>query len=243
MQTPAEVSRQFLQNPYTQANARGDFSGWHRGRPYYWIWALDVDNFAVRERVGRAADRLEGLLLDDYRRAPHITLGICGFPAAQASGGDSFTPSHLAGQIAAIDQWAPSALTLHLCGAGSFQSAPFLYVADPHGQLETLRAGLVGPSEALRRPDFVPHVTLGLYAGAWPSAEVARRLGSGEVEPLPLEVRHVSLMRYAAADIGGPLETLADYSLERRRFCWRHGAAPDAFAAIGTGTINANIID
>ena len=58
----------------TLQNVRRDFPEWHRGRPRYALWALDVDVAPVREAVAGAASHLDGLLLDNYRRQPHITL-------------------------------------------------------------------------------------------------------------------------------------------------------------------------
>jgi 2'-5' RNA ligase len=247
MQTLAEVRRQFLQSQDTQANVRGNFSEWHAGRRDFWIWALDVACPPVCARVARAAHRLDGCLLDGYRRAPHITLGICGFPAARSVAADSYTPEHLAAQLAALERLQPQVLTLELGAAASFRSAPFLHVADPQLRLDGLRAALSGPCEALRRDDFLPHVTIGLYAGAWASAEMARRLSAGGDEhALPLHIDRVCLMRYTAADIGGPLEILAEYRFGRG-FRWCAGQCPDGFSAVcssgSAGTMAADCID
>jgi hypothetical protein len=43
------------------------------------FWALDVDTPELRQAVSRAECHLSGLLLDDYRRQPHVTLDLCGF--------------------------------------------------------------------------------------------------------------------------------------------------------------------
>lgn len=241
MQTLTEVRRQFLLARSTQENRRGDFSDWHRGRPAFWVWALDVDRPAVRARVAQAAQSLEGLLLEGYRRAPHITLGICGFPSRDTEAADSFTPLHLGRQLAALGRLRPAALTLSLGAAASFPSAPFLHVTDPHARLAPLRACLGGPCEALRRNDFLPHVTLGLYAAAWDCVEVARRLDRLVLPPLRLQIGAVSLMRYEAADIGGPLDILADYFFDGRGLRWRSGRAPEGFDGVsamsGAGTM------
>ena len=84
MITPAALRQRFLAEPLTLRNERRDFGDWHRGRPHYLLWAIDVDLPAVRSRITAAQRALDGLLLDGYRRQPHITLALCGFPARTA---------------------------------------------------------------------------------------------------------------------------------------------------------------
>jgi hypothetical protein len=70
-------------------------------------------------------------------------------------------------------------------------------------------------------PDYTAHVTVGLYNGAWPSAQVGRRLAAF---PAALATRcivdRVKLMSYAAADIGGPLTTHAHYDFDSGAIVW-----------------------
>ncbi len=70
----------------TLPNVRRDFPEWHRGRPRYALWALDVDIPAVRHAVAAAETHLAGRLLAGYRRQPHVTLGLCGFPTDDTRG-------------------------------------------------------------------------------------------------------------------------------------------------------------
>lgn len=228
MDHSSALKRKFLAVRHTQPNLRGDFSAWHRGRAQFWIWALDVDTPALRARVAAAARSLDGLLLDGYRRAPHITLAICGFPAPQTETDDSYTPARLAAQCAALERLRPTPFTLTLGAMASFPSAPFLCVDDVQGRLMALRACLTGHAHDLSRADYVPHVTVGLYAGAWPTSAVVRRFAPPQT-PLPLEVHRVSLMCYAAADIGGPLQTVADYAFDGRGLVWRSAPAAAGF--------------
>jgi hypothetical protein len=98
----------------------------------------------------------------------------------------------------------------------SFTSAPFLAVHDAGGGIARLRRALTGNTAEPGGP-YTPHVTVGLYAGAWPTAEVLPRLDAFDAgPPLSCTIDSVSLMRYAAPDIGGPLETLG-------RFRFGHG--------------------
>ncbi len=49
----------------------------------------------LRQALARAECHLSGLLLDDYRRQPHVTLDLCGFPAASPGDADEFSVAWL----------------------------------------------------------------------------------------------------------------------------------------------------
>lgn len=79
----------------------------------------------------------------------------------------------------------------------------------------------------------MPHVTVGLYADAWSSAEVADRFAQVPAVPrLHHRVTHLSLLSYTAAQIGGALCTLAKYELEAGRLDWYVRPASDAALGI-----------
>jgi hypothetical protein len=62
---------------------------------------------------------------------------------------------------------------------------------------------------------------VGLYADAWPTAAVQARLDSFAcAAPLRLRVTGVSLMAYAAGEIGGELGRVADYDLNNNSLFW-----------------------
>lgn len=215
MTAPATLRRRFLAAPLTLRNERRDFRAWHRGRPHYLLWALDVDRPPVRARVAAARRALDGLLLDGYLRQPHVTLALCGFPApAQTpAAADEFDHARLDAGIAALRAARIASFTLEIGALESFSSAPFLCVHGADGALAALRACLQ-PDAPHPQGDYVPHVTVGLYAGAWPTAAIAPRLDAfAPAAPLRCEITRVSLMGYAAAEIGGALFTLAEWNL------------------------------
>ena len=84
----------FLAAGQTLRNERRDFPEWHLGRPHYALWAVDVDLPDVRQAVAGAEAHLDGLLLDGYRRQPHITLALCGFPTAEPQHPDDLMRHH-----------------------------------------------------------------------------------------------------------------------------------------------------
>ncbi|TDR80635.1 2'-5' RNA ligase family protein [Paludibacterium purpuratum] len=203
---------------HTLAHEHGDFTDWHRGRPWFWLWAIDADEADVAARMAAACRHLEGTLLPGYCREPHITLSLCGFP-----GGDGdYAPVRLSTQLRALRRLAPTPFVLQIGALDSFLSAPFLQVHDAGRQLAAVRGCLVGYPLDHPPEDYVPHITVGLYGGRWPTGSLAERLlefpAGGR---LNLPVERLSLMRYASADIGGQLETMADYRLASGELIWR----------------------
>lgn len=219
----------FVAAANTLGNVQRDFVEWHGGRPRYALWAVDVDVPAVAERVLAADRHLGTLLLDAYRRQPHITLALCGFPQALPRRRDDFGPAQLAAQLAGLRKLGGGPFRISVGGLSSFTSAPFLGVDDTDGGIARVREGLAA-GDARRREDhpdggYAPHVTVGLYAGSWSTAEVVSRLNAfGRHEALVLRVERLSLMSYAAHDIGGPLAVAAEFDLADGRLRVRDGA-------------------
>lgn len=214
----------------TLPNVRRDFPEWHRGRPRYALWALDVDVPAVRDAMAAAETHLAGRLLAGYRRQPHVTLGLCGFPTDDPHHPDDFGPAALAAQLDALQALGTSPFDVEIGRLASFSSAPFLAVDDRSGGIAGLRRALA-PHDAPGGP-YTPHVTVGLFAGAWPTADIQHQLDAFAGGPaLRCRIDGVSLMSYAAPEIGGPLATLAEFNFTTRRLAWH---APDLPAIFGT---------
>ncbi|MDQ3060359.1 MAG: 2'-5' RNA ligase family protein [Pseudomonadota bacterium] len=208
----------------TIRNVRRDFSEWHLGRPRYALWALDVDVAPVRQRVQAAQDHMADWLLDGYQRQPHITLTLCGFPSDAPRHADDFGAEALRAQLDALRQARPRSFEIDIGALASFTSAPYLSVHDEGGHIAALRGCLTGGEG--QEPGFVymPHVTVGLYADAWPLSAVQARLDSFACDgPLRLRVAGISLMAYATGEIGGPLTRMADYDFGRGTLHWDEG--------------------
>lgn len=225
--------QRFLADPLTLRNERRDFPEWHLGRPHYVLWALEVDTSAVSARIAAAQQALDGLLLDGYQRQPHITLALCGFPAqACAPAQDEFDHHLIVSQVTALQSQGLAAFDIEIGGLESFSSAPFLTVHEGQGAFATLRRCLHVEGPHPQRP-YVPHLTVGLYADAWPSAEVADRFAQLAAAPrLHHRVTRLSLLGYDAAKIGGALFTIAEYALETGRMHWHAPLAADAARCI-----------
>lgn len=205
----------------TICNVRQDFPEWHLGRPRYALWALDVDVAPVRQRVQAAQGHLADWLLDGYCRQPHITLSLCGFPSDAPRHADDFGAEALRAQLDALRQARPEPFEIDIGALASFTSAPYLTVRDEGGHIAALRRCLTGGDGGEPGFTYTPHVTVGLYADVWPLSAVQARLDSFDCDgPLRLRVAGVSLMAYAAGEIGGALKQYAYYDFGSGALRW-----------------------
>lgn len=212
--------------PRTIRSERRDFAEWHRGRSPYVFWALDVDTLAVRQAVLEAECHLSGLLLDDYRRQPHVTLDLCGFPAHSPGDAEEFSGSWLGDRVRRLRAAGLTEFALEIGGLRSFVSAPYLTVQGADDRLAAIRQCLADGNGNRLLGDYVPHCTVGLYAAAWPAGLVVGRLRAFPARPaLRLAVHRLSLMSYQPSDIAGPLTVLGDYWLASGRMAWYPASA------------------
>ncbi len=218
----AALFQQFCSCGQTIENVRRDFSEWHKGRARYLLWAIDVDCASVRTQVVGASEHLLDLLLDDYRRQPHITLALCGFPSSAPKHDDDVTLAQIEAQVAALQLASPRSFAIDIGSLSSFSSAPFLHAAAGGDEIAALRACLAPTMVNLehRAHDYTAHVTVGLYNAAWPSAPVGLRLAAFPAVATRCIVDRIKLMSYAACDIGGPLTTHAVYHVDRGAIAW-----------------------
>jgi hypothetical protein len=95
---------------------------------------------------------------------------------------------------------------------------PYFTVHEASGQLAALHACLAAGCAQAVSVNYVPHMTVGLYADAWPLSAVQARLRNCVLpEPVRLLVHGVSLMSYQSADIGGVLTFQASYAFDGYR--------------------------
>ncbi|MGE5471743.1 MAG: 2'-5' RNA ligase family protein [Bacteroidota bacterium] len=199
----------------TLPSEQRDFVAWRRGRQRYAVWALDVDRPALRAISERYQALLADCLLPGYCRQPHVTVHLCGFPAARTGLADDYAAAAFSAQVAALTAVRPAPFVIEIGAPASFSSAAYLSVRDRDGGIAALRGVLAGGSASDDFP-YVPHVSFGLYRGAYPLAGVLARcaaVATGEL--LRLSLGKLSLMSYEAALIGGPLSTLAEFDLHQ----------------------------
>ncbi len=182
-----------------------DHPDWRRGREVYALWLIELDLPQVADRVAAARSRLAGLLQNGYGRQPHITLFVCGFPAGSRRYDDDFTPEQLRQQERDLARAAVPSFAVEIGGLKSFTSAAYLEVHDRDGGLERLRAVLFRSGSDIGRTGYVPHVTVGLYAGAFPGGMVIDRMNTFPREPLRHWVRRITFATYQAREAAGSL--------------------------------------
>lgn len=203
---------------FTIASEHRDFVEWRRERTHYAVWAIAADTPALQAASTAVRERLSGHLLAGYRRQPHVTLHLCGFPAAVGRRADDFPAAALHAQIAALQDAAPPPFELEIGGPASFASAVYLAVGDPAGALQASRRALARPGDTGDGHPYTPHVTCGLYRDAYHLPTLLRALADCHPEtPVRLPVARLTLMAYEAAVIGGPLLSLCEFDLVTRR--------------------------
>ena len=211
----------WFQGTHTVRNEVRDFVEWHRGRAPYVFWGLLLDSPALDGQLARAASWLDGLLLDDYVREPHVTLDVCGFPAEQSEEDEAFSLALIDAQTTRLVAAAPAPFSIHIGGLDSFTSAPFLRVFDVDRGIAGLRQCLAENGRHRLFGDYVPHVTVGLYRDAWPLQPVAERIAAWPAgDELAMTIGKADLLGYAPSVIGGALTRLGSFDLAPRQMHW-----------------------
>ncbi len=198
--------QRFLALKRTQANAARDFVAWHRGRPRFGVWAIEVDHLQVRNRLRRGRAALAPFLLSGYRRQPHVTLFASGFPCDEPTRSGDVSWATVCAQADRIARDGPAPFTLRIGGIISLAGAPCLQV-QPEPALFRLRDVLLALGPEDRTVPYEPHLTLGLYAAAYAPQRVRRQLRGLHSSGCDAEIRvsAVSFLTFDTATILGPL--------------------------------------
>lgn len=212
---------------HTLPSEQRDFAEWHRGRPHYAVWTVALDDPAIDARLDQLRAALQPLLLPGYQRQPHITLQLCGFAVDLPHEPGDFGPQQMQDHADALARLRLPPFELHIGGAFSFASAACLAVQDPSSSLPRLRAALSQAAASDDATPYVPHVTAGLYCGAWPVHEILQRLHALQSLPeIAVPVTQLDWMHYDTAVVGGPLRTLQRFSLRAGRLCAAQSPLP-----------------
>ena len=213
------VWQRFLAMPCVTAVAADPdpvLDAWRRGRQRYWVWALEIDNPDVLNVWQACRRQLDTWLLPGYRRQPHITLAVAGFPGPDGvnDSSDCFTPAQLAACEKRLQSVAMAPFELRLGRVNSFAAAPFLEIVDAGGHLQALRERVVTHDTDFRDEPWVPHLTLGYYRDTYAPTELLPALtGCPTDVGLTLRVTGIVLMSYSARDIAGALSAEKRYPL------------------------------
>lgn len=193
-----------------------DYPEWHRGRQRYALWLVRLECDEIRTRIAAAREHLTDLLQRPYCRQPHITLFVCGFPAEAPRWEDDYGEERFRLHEQALRNAAAGSFEVEIGGLDSFASAPFLEVRDHAGGLEAVRKVLAGTSKEIgRESGFVPHVTVGLYTGAFPGRAVRKKLEELPRDPCTITIDRVTFAHYNARELAGPLTYQHEVLLSR----------------------------
>lgn len=200
---------------FTVPSRQRDFPEWHLGRPRFAIWAIALDDADVAARLGEVRRVLDPMVLPGYERQPHITLHVCGFPVGAPARHDDFGRHHLQAQLDALARLRPTPFDMCIGAPFTFASAACLSVRDEAQTLAPLRTACQDAAPSSDATPYVPHVTAGLYARAWPLRDVHARLRSiRTLRERRLRVGSLDWMCYDSTRIAGPLSTLLRMDLD-----------------------------
>lgn len=197
---------EFLARDRTYANRPRDFSGWHRGRNRYGVWVIELDSRAIAVRTRKLAAALSRYLIAGYRRQPHVTVFAAGFPCTWPSIPGDIAWAEVQAQARALRHEGPGPFTLRVGPLASLHGAPCL-PAEPVAPLLQLRRVIEGFRREERSVPYRPHLTIGLYAGAYRTAKLARRLRrmGQQHRSVSIRVDSISFMTFDTRSIRGTL--------------------------------------
>jgi 2'-5' RNA ligase len=142
-----------------------------------------------------------------------VTLFVGGFLAKEKTYDDDLPESSIALQTEMLKEARLPKFTLTVGALNSFKSAAFFEIHDPDNGLEKARSVLSTTTREIARGSYVPHVTVGLYAGAFPSKFVLERLSAFSMTNVEIEIHALTLATYRAKELGGLLSYRSSVSL------------------------------
>ena len=202
----------FHNHQSTYKNVDRNFVEWHQGRPYYYIWAVMIDEPCWLKQLTLSQRLLTSYLVEGYARQAHISLLPAGF----------LRPNSLSMEaiIGLVTQYV--AFDIELGPLDSFTGSPYHQIKDPTGQLTALRKAFrpiaADPNSKVEDTQYVPHLTVGLYNDVYPLLDIGTGLvvDSTSTQCPPVTITSLSLIRYQTQTIKGPLEEVGRFDFEGR---------------------------
>jgi len=198
-----EVYSTFLSQKMTLPALKRSYPEWHKGRERYYVWCVDVDSKEVLDRFNNSKKKYQHFIVNPYHRKAHITVAAVGFLSEEKLYNDDITVADINQHISTINKANLSPFQLHVGSVNSFQSAPFIEVANPSHELGLLRDLLLNNHNDFRSVDYIPHITLGIYNAEYCVDDIG--IDGACLSPLMLDVSALNLYSYDAFDIGSEL--------------------------------------
>lgn len=151
------VWSRFLGRRHTLGPTPGVRERWHQGRRWFHVSALLLDAPELTARVEQTFQPLAPFLEPFSARTPHVTCFVHGFA----------DPAHVPPLPAEGEE-----VELRVGGANAFASCVFLEVRS--ARLRELRTAF--PAGEHRWSAYRPHITVGLFRAAVPTAAIVPRL-------------------------------------------------------------------
>nr|WP_314522934.1 2'-5' RNA ligase family protein [uncultured Acinetobacter sp.] len=183
-----------------------DYPEWHFGRSNYALWYIDVDQPELIEYLDEIRAQFADLLVPNPQRQFHITIFVCGFlTSSEKQYDDNFQIQQLQQQIKLVEALQLKPFELEITQIDSFSSALFLQIKDQQGVLTQIRQQFARVSEEIAALEYCPHITLGLYGEAWPSAMVLQRIQQQSLKTMKIQVKKLTFGYYKAQILQGLL--------------------------------------
>ena len=203
-----------LRNQKTIPSLLHDYPEWHRGRQDYSVWLIELGRREISQKVAAAREQLSDFLIKPYQRQPHITVYVCGFVADTPRYDDDYSVEQLEHHAQVLSEATVKPFSVEIGGLSSFASAPFLEVDDLDGGLRRVRALLSATGKEIGRSDYTPHITVGLYSGAFPGSVVFERTSSFPKDPCTVTIDRITFATYQAREIAGALTSRYEVTLQ-----------------------------
>ncbi|MFB2539221.1 MULTISPECIES: 2'-5' RNA ligase family protein [unclassified Acinetobacter] len=159
----------------TQPFILRDYPAWHKGRQYYALWYIDINEPNILNLYQQLQSDLADYLQPDYRRQAHITLFVNGFWVDEILHDDDFTQYQLQQQIHALQQLKLSPFRLSITGLASFLACPYIAIS-PNQNLDLIRTTLATHHQEIAPNIYTPHITLGFYRNRFAMREIEKEL-------------------------------------------------------------------
>lgn len=203
----------FLQCKTTTAHEERDFFEWHQGIQYYGFWAIRIKDKSWNSLFLEGKQHISGLTLGGYHRQPHITIASCGLLAPQ-----HFSQHQFDRQCKALESANLSSFSLSVGELNSFAGSPYIAIVDGDAGINTIRNILRGVAvEDSPSQQYIPHMTLGFYSGAFNSSwvvECLKRFRSGPIADLYVD--EISFCRYKTSSIQGAFDVIYNIELAQQ---------------------------
>lgn len=199
---------ELLKYSKTYGPLKGDFYDWHKDRPKYAVWVLELNDDHFLQRYQEAQQHLSPYLISTYARKPHITLAPCGFLTPEKQYHDDYCVDAIRQDVDRILSLGLSTIEITIRNILiSYAIAPGFEVFDIRGDLKSLNQLLAKHDHFEEHYDYFPHVTVGLYNAEWPTNLILYALKQFEIQAdILLALNAIKLVSYVPTISGGQLK-------------------------------------